>query len=389
MAILQECPVCRKRWAIKKKSCSCGFSMGKHSGKVYWVSVYLTGRKHRERIGPNKEAAEQKERDLLKLRTEERFIEKDKAARLTLGELCTWYLSLPEVKAKDSYRRDQHFTAHLKRLLGENTKIKAISPGKIESFRTIRLNEPSKVHPDRTTTPAEVNKEVVCLKTIFNRAVRHEKLSINPIAGIKRLPENNIRQSILTDDEFQALLDASEDHLKPIIEMAYYMGMRRDEIVKLTWPEVDIKRGFIRLGKERTKTDCGRSIPLHPVVRATLERIPRSIHTERVYLRNGQPFDEIKHSFQTACKNAGLTNFCFHDLRHCALNNLRRAGNDFFQIMSLSGHKTISVFKRYNLVSEDELSQIKWPDTCGKVGTVGTSVGTNEEKGVTACAVTP
>jgi hypothetical protein len=44
------------------------------------------------------------------------------------------------------------------------------------------------------------------------------------------------------------------------------------------------------------------------------------------------------------------------------LNNLRRAGNDFFQIMALSGHKTMSVFKRYNLVTEEELAQIKWPE---------------------------
>lgn len=54
-------------------------------------------------------------------------------------------------------------------------------------------------------------------------------------------------------------------------------------------------------------------------------------------------------------------NFTFHDLRHCALNNLRKAGNDFFKIMAMSGHKTISVFKRYNLVTEEELAGIKWP----------------------------
>jgi len=66
-------------------------------------------------------------------------------------------------------------------------------------------------------------------------------------------------------------------------------------------------------------------------------------------------------SYQSAWKEAGINDFCFHDLRHRALNNLRKAGNDFFQIMALSGHKTISVFKRYNLVAEEEPSGIKWP----------------------------
>jgi integrase len=194
----------------------------------------------------------------------------------------------------------------------------------------------------------------------FDLAVKHGKLKLNPIANVKRLPENNVRQRILTLDEFTTLLNACDPHLKRIVQMAYHMGMRKDEIVRLTWPEVDLKKGFIRLPAERTKTDSPRTIPLHPDVRATLEKLPRGLHTDRVFLRHGQPFDEIKHSFQSACEKAKIENFCFHDLRHCALNNLRKAGNDFFQIMALSGHRTISVFKRYNLVTEEELSQIKW-----------------------------
>lgn len=57
---------------------------------------------------------------------------------------------------------------------------------------------------------------------------------------------------------------------------------------------------------------------------------------------------------------AGLGDFTFHDLRHCAINNLRLAGNDYFKIMAVSGHNTIAVFKGYNLVTEEELSTIVW-----------------------------
>jgi len=145
------------------------------------------------------------------------------------------------------------------------------------------------------------------------------------------------------------------------------MGMRKDEIVRLTWPEVDLKKGFIRLSAERTKTDTPRNIHIHPEVKTMLESLPRGLHTNRVFLRNRQPFEDMKHSFKSACERAKIENFTFHDLRHCALNNLRKAGNDFFQIMALSGHKTISVFKRYNLVTEEELAQIKWP-SYGSVG---------------------
>ncbi len=51
----------------------------------------------------------------------------------------------------------------------------------------------------------------------------------------------------------------------------------------------------------------------------------------------------------------GLKDFTFHDLRHCAINDLRLASNDYFKIMAVSGHKTMSVFKRYNLVTDAEL----------------------------------
>ncbi|MGA2466326.1 MAG: site-specific integrase [Thermodesulfobacteriota bacterium] len=360
MAILVECPQCRKRLSISRKKCQCGFKLAKHSGKVYWVSVYIDGRKKRERIGPNKEAAEQREREILKLRTEERFIDKDPAARLTLGELCEWYLKLPEVVAKRSHRRDMVSIDNLCRLLGKETKLNKITAGQCESYQKLRLAEESCIHPGEKIRPCTVNKEITCLKTMVNRGVRHGKLKENPMAGVKKLIENNVRMRILTKEEFEKLLSSCNFHLRPVVQMAYYMGLRLSEILFLTWPEVDLKKGFIRLSAKRTKTDSSRNIPIHPEVRMALEALPRGLHTDRVFLREGKPFDSVKHSFNTACRNAGIEDFTFHDLRHCALNNLRLAGNDFFQIMALSGHKTMDVFKRYNLVTEEELTQIRW-----------------------------
>jgi integrase len=71
--------------------------------------------------------------------------------------------------------------------------------------------------------------------------------------------------------------------------------------------------------------------------------------------------------------------FTFHDLRHCAINNLRQAGNDYFKIMAISGHKTMSVFKRYNLVTEEELVQVKWADQMNTEGTMDTYMDTTHK----------
>jgi len=199
MALLQECPKCKAKTSLRcqvevrqgeetrkieveRKECaSCGFKLRKACGKAYWIEYYLNGRRKRERIGPNKGAAEQRLREVLKARTEERYIDKDPAVRMTLGELCKWYLELPEVKAKDSYRRDRQFFDHLKRILGESTKIKDITPGKVESYQTQRLDEPSRAHKGEKIKPATVNKEVIILKVAINRAVRHGKLHHNQI----------------------------------------------------------------------------------------------------------------------------------------------------------------------------------------------------------------
>jgi hypothetical protein len=93
-----------------------------------------------------------------------------------------------------------------------------------------------------------------------------------------------------------------------------------------------------------------------------LSRVPRGIRSSRVFLWRGKPMNDVKKAFKTACTKAGLNDFTFHDLRHCAINNLRLAGNDYFKIMAISGHKTMNVFKRYNLVTEEELSSVTWQD---------------------------
>lgn len=327
MALLVECPSCRKRNGMKKSHCTCGHNIRKAAHKNYWIEYYLDGRRKRERIGPSKAAAEQRLRMVLKARAEERHIEKDKAVRVSFGEICNWYLSLPEVKAKRSFRRDQEFIYHLKRLLSESTKIKDLSPGRVETYQQRRLSEPSPRHPGEKIKPSTVNKEVSCLKTIFNRAVRHQKLDRNPIVGVRKLQENNVRMRILAQEEFERLLEASADHLRPIVLVAYYTGMRRSEIIELTWDEVDLIMGLVRLTADRTKTNTARSVPLHPRVRKMLTKMPRGLHTDRVFLMNGKPFNEMKNAFRSACKRAAIVDFTFHDLRHCA--NYRDADDNF------------------------------------------------------------
>jgi integrase len=208
--------------------------------------------------------------------------------------------------------------------------------------------------------------------------VRHSILEKNPVADLEKLPENNVRMRILSEEDLNRLLAACPGYLKPLILMAFYTGMRRSEIVFLTWGEVDLSTGFIRLQADRTKTKVSRSIPLHPRVKSMLRNLPRGLRTDRVFLKDGKPFEDFKKSFRSACRTVGVEDFTFHDLRHCAINRLRLAGNDYFKIMAVSGHKTMAVFKRYNLVTEEELNEICWDKNEADARRVDTYVDTNK-----------
>ncbi len=352
MALLQECPQCKKRYSIHRKLCTCGFKFEKASGKVYWIEYYQDGRKRRERIGTNKAAAEHRLREVLSRRAEGRVVKKIKDP--TFDELKKWYLSLPQIKNKKSYDRD---ILSLEKLTSffSGKHISSISVNQVEAYRQKRLSENS--YRKHKTRAATVNREIACLRHMLNLAEQEGKIESIPFKGLKALKEHNTRDRVLSHDEFERLISNCPPHTARIVAVAYYTAMRRGEILRLRWDRVDLKNGFIRLLPEDTKTDEDRAIPIHPEIVKMLRSMPRDIHGY-VFTLNGKPIGDIRNSFRAACKRAGIENFTFHDLRHTAINNWRLQGHDFFRIMAVSGHKTMSVFKRYNTVSEDELKTL-------------------------------
>ena len=121
----------------------------------------------------------------------------------------------------------------------------------------------------------------------------------------------------ISHDDYLRLMDCADEHIKPVLTMAYYEPMRKDEIIRLTWKEIDIKAGFIRLEAPRTIGSIeGRSIPIHPAVSKMLSSLPRSFQSNRVFLRrvNGQfeLFNDFRKSGNYVRKQAGLDEFVSH-----------------------------------------------------------------------------
>ncbi len=162
---------------------------------------------------------------------------------------------------------------------------------------------------------------------------------------------------MLSPEEFEKLQAHSAPHLQAINLTAYQTGMRSGEILNLTWDRVDLMAGLIRLKAEDTKTDDARLVPLTADLTARLKDVykVRYLNEPHVLLVKGKSVQSIKTAFHAACRRAGIQGFRFHDFRHTAVTNMRRAGIDHLTIMRITGHKTLEVFKRYNSFLEGDL----------------------------------
>ncbi len=124
-------------------------------------------------------------------------------------------------------------------------------------------------------------------------------------------------------------------------------GMRKGEILGLKWDNVDLKQGFILLDK--TKNGERPEIPINGSLKVVFQGITRRLDVSYVLCDpvSGRPCQDVKKSFASACKRAGISDFHFHDLRHTFSSHLVMAGIDITTVKELLGHKTLTMTLRY------------------------------------------
>jgi integrase len=212
----------------------------------------------------------------------------------------------------------------------------------IEEYQTERMQKGNK--------PATINHLVATLKHMFTKAFEWEMVEehvLKRIRKAKMLEENNRRLRYLSKEECQTLLSVCDKHLGPIVVCALHTGMRKGEILNLQWDNVDLKHGFILL--EVTKNGERREIPINDTLRTTLSSLVRRIDGPYVFYDpiTSKPYQDVKRSFNTACRKAKIRNFRFHDLRHTFSSHLVMAGYDITTVKELLGHKTLTMTLRY------------------------------------------
>jgi integrase len=198
--------------------------------------------------------------------------------------------------------------------------------------------------------PATVNRLIATLKHAIHKGYQWEWVSeetLKRVRQIKFLQENNKRLRYLAREECQALLDNCHGHLKAIVTFGMNTGCRRGEILSLKWDQVDLKHGFILL--DRCKNGERREVPINATLRQTLQGLTRRLDIPYVFYDSVtcKPYGDVKRSFHTSLRKAGIRDFHFHDLRHTFASHLVMAGVDLITVSRLLGHKTLTMTLRY------------------------------------------
>jgi integrase len=244
-----------------------------------------------------------------------------------------------------SYISKKGFLKKLKAQFG-SVRLTALNTRIIEQYQTTLIKSGLK--------PASVNRILAALKHMINKAVEWEMAPedvLKSVRRVKQLAENNRRLRFLSGEEMARLIHVCDQHLKPIVITALNTGMRKGEILSLTWEQVDLRHGFILL--DVTKNGERREIPINNVLRETLTSLPRHLTSPYVFWQGneGTRFLDVKKSFASALKRAGIRDFHFHDLRHTFASQLVMAGADLVTVKELLGHKTLAMTMRYSHIA--------------------------------------
>jgi integrase len=205
--------------------------------------------------------------------------------------------------------------------------------------------------------PATINRTTQVVGQAYRLAMRRGDLNAMP--HIRHLSEaGNEREGFFSREEFDRVYSALPSDLADFALFGFLTGWRKGEIASLRWQ--DVEDGVIRLRGENAKNGEARQVVIAGELSAVIERrkqarIASGVLTSLVFHREGVPVAEFRKSWATACKKAGLAGRLFHDLRRSGVRNLIRAGVPQNVAMKISGHKTASMFRRYDIANEEDL----------------------------------
>jgi len=267
------------------------------------------------------------------------YLDRRKVSRITFRTMAKRYLAHSKA-TKRSWRRDQTSLRALGKAFSTK-RLADISVRDVEAYKVRRLTEVS---------PQSVRHELQCLCSVFRTAIEWGEAVANPAAKVRKPNPRNERLRYLSHKEEAKLMAQLARHLRPIVVLAIYTGMRESEVLGLTWDQVDMENELIHL--QDTKNGRRRSIPMAKIVRQTLRKAPRHIRSPYVFCKiSGHAYGRVDKGVRAACKRAEIRGVVFHTFRHTFASRMTMAGVHPFTLQELLGHSSLAMVRRYSHLS--------------------------------------
>ena len=297
---------------------------------------------------------------------EARYLEvKQRPPEVTLAQAREEYLAHCTALGQRSVREKRRYLETIEGFLGSDRLLAFIAREDVERYIEWRLQSLDRRfrYRQRKVSVPSVRLELTTLQAMYSWALERGWVASNPLSRLKRPRQENRPMEYLDVEEAAALVLAAgseplrtrSPHLQPAVILGLHTGMRRREVLTLQWSQINIKRGYIEL--PNPKSGHREFVLLNETATETLRRLPRTIDTGYVFPgcpRSGkdgfgsQPLSEIRHSFRSAVKSAGIQKRCtFHTLRHTFISHLVTGGVPLPTVMKLARHRSIQMTLRY------------------------------------------
>jgi len=278
------------------------------------------------------------------------YINTSLAEKTTFKELIERYMREVTPTMRSAETDLIKLKALSKRPIGQINML-ALTPSRVAEYRDIRLKEVS---------TGTVIRDLCYFSSIINHARREWGINItNPVTLVKKPPSPKGRERTLTETERAQLIEtlkaATKNHfslwMPYIVEFALETAMRLGEITSLRWENVDLSKRVAYL--PLTKNGDSRYVPLSTAAIRILNLLPRSIEG-RVFPVNKTT---VSARFTRLARKARLVDLRFHDLRHTAITNMASKLTNVLELSAVTGHKTLSMLKRYTHFKAEDLAK--------------------------------